>query len=151
MPGTDELARRVARMMVIGFEGTDDVSSEVRKLISSGVYGAILFKRNVVDPAQVAALCRQLKETAERPFLLAVDQEGGRVARLRGAPFTAFPPMREIGAAGDEALAHRAGQLLAREVSAAGFDWDFAPVMDVDTNPQNPVIGDRSFGREPEL
>jgi len=151
MSGTTELARRVARMMVIGFEGTDDVSSEVRKLISSGVYGAILFKRNVGAPAQVAALCRQLKETAGRPFLLAVDQEGGRVARLRGAPFTALPPMREIGAAGDEALAQRAGQLLAREVSAAGFDWDFAPVMDVDTNPQNPVIGDRSFGREPEL
>lgn len=151
MASTDELYRRVARMVMIGFEGAGDVPPEARELIASGVFGAILFKRNVGTPEQTAALCRRAKELAGRPFLLAVDQEGGRVARLREAPFTAIPPMREIGATGDEALAERTGRLLAYEVSAVGFDWDFAPVVDVDTNPQNPVIGDRSFGRAPEL
>jgi len=151
MAHTDELSRRVARMVVIGFEGTEEVPQEARALIEAGAFGAILFKRNVVSPAQTAALCRRLKELAGRPFLLAVDQEGGRVARLRDAPFTALPSMRQIGATGDEPLAERVGKLLAREVLAAGFDWDFAPVVDVDTNPQNPVIGDRSFGRDPEL
>lgn len=152
MASTDsDLSRRVARMVMIGFDGLDAVPADARALIDAGVFGAILFKRNVGTPEQTAALCRHLKESAGRPFLLAVDQEGGRVARLRGSPFTAIPPMRDIGATGDEALAERTGRLLAHEVSAVGFDWDFAPVMDVDTNPQNPVIGDRSFGRTPEL
>jgi beta-N-acetylhexosaminidase len=151
MPVTHELYRRVARMVMIGFSGADAVPAEARELIHDGVCGAILFKRNVGTPEQTAALCRQLKELAGWPFLLAVDQEGGRVARLRGAPFTALPPMRGIGATGDESLAERTGRLLATEVSAVGFDWDFAPVLDVDTNPQNPVIGDRSFGTTPEV
>src|SRR2546430_8571480 len=112
----DDLYRRVARMMVIGFDGTDTVPPEAKELIAAGVFGAILFKRNVGTPEQTAALCRQVKELAGRPFLLAVDQEGGRVARLRGDPFTAIPPMREIGATGDEALAERSGRVLAHEV-----------------------------------
>jgi beta-N-acetylhexosaminidase len=151
MTSTNELYRRVARMVMIGFDGAAAVPPEARELIADGVFGAILFKRNVSTPEQTAELCRQVKGIAGRPFLLAVDQEGGRVARLRGGPFTAIPPMREIGASGDEALAERTGRLLAYEVSAMGFDWDFAPVVDVDTNPKNPVIGDRSFGRTPEL
>jgi beta-N-acetylhexosaminidase len=146
-----ELSRRVARMLMIGFDGLDAVPPDAKELIDAGVFGAILFKRNVGTAAQTAALCRQVKTLAGRPFMLAVDQEGGRVARLRGAPFTAVPSMRDIGAAGDEALAERTGRLLAQEISAVGFDWDFAPVVDVDTNPQNPVIADRSFGRTPEL
>ncbi|HYV47749.1 MAG TPA: beta-N-acetylhexosaminidase [Myxococcaceae bacterium] len=146
-----DLSRRVARMLMIGFEGLDAVPDDAKALIDAGVFGAILFKRNVGTPEQTAALCHHLKEIAGRPFTLAVDQEGGRVARLRGPPFTAVPPMRDVGATGDEALAERTGRLLAQEISAVGFDWDFAPVVDVDTNPKNPVIGDRSFGRTPEL
>jgi len=135
---------------MIGFDGAE-APGEALKLIDEGVYGAILFKRNVSTPQQVAALIRTLKARAGRPFVLAVDQEGGRVARLRGAPFTALPPMRELGRRNDEALARRAGRLLAYELRALGFDWDFAPVLDVDTNPANPVIGDRSFGADPAL
>jgi beta-N-acetylhexosaminidase len=70
---------------------------------------------------------------------------------MRGAPFTALPPMRQIGQSGDVRLAEKAGRLLAYELRAVGFDWDFAPVLDVDTNPKNPVIGDRSFHREPDV
>ncbi len=143
------LRRQCAGLFMVGFPGTapDDA---VRALIDDGLYGAILFKRNIASPDQTAGLIRTLKAHAGRPFVLALDQEGGRVARLKGAPFTALPPMREIGKARDLQVAARVGQLLAFEVRALGFDWDFAPVLDVDTNPKNPVIGDRALHAEAE-
>ncbi|MCI0671905.1 MAG: beta-N-acetylhexosaminidase, partial [Myxococcaceae bacterium] len=141
------LFRDVARLFMVGFPGLtpDDALLE---LMREGVGGAILFKRNVGSPEDTAALNQELKARAGRPFLLAVDQEGGRVARLRGAPFTSLPPMRTLGERGGEPAAERAGRLLAYELRALHFDWDFAPVLDVDTNPANPVIGDRSFSRD---
>lgn len=135
---------------MVGFMGRDP-DADFHALVEEGIFGAVLFRRNFESPREAAGLCRALKERAARPFLLGVDQEGGRVARLRGPPFTALPPMREIGAKADAALAERVGRLLAFELRAVGFDWDFAPVLDVDTNPQNPVIGDRAFGAGPEL
>jgi beta-N-acetylhexosaminidase len=96
------------------------------------------------------ALNRELKQLAGRPLLMAVDQEGGQVARLRSG-FTSVPAMRALGATGDPALAREVGALLGRELRAVGFDMNYAPVLDVDTNPNNPVIGARSFGRTPEL
>lgn len=143
-----ELYRRCAGLFMVGFPGTAP-DAEVRGLIDDGIFGAILFKRNVGTPGQTAELIRALKSHAGRPFVLAVDQEGGRVARLRGEPFTTLPAMRDIGRSRDATLAARVGQLLAYEVRAIGFDWDFAPVLDVDTNPKNPVIGDRALHREP--
>ncbi len=141
---TSGLYRDCARLFMVGFPGlTPD--AELTRLIDDGIYGAILFKRNVGTVEETAHLCRTLKTRAGRPFVLSVDQEGGRVARLRGAPFTALPPMRDIGRRGDAPLAERVGRLLAHELRAVGFDWDFAPVLDVDTNPKNPVIGDRSL------
>ena len=134
---------------MVGFPGLAP-DAALEELIDEGVFGAILFKRNVADPEQVRGLSRALKARAGRPFIIAVDQEGGRVARLRGAPFTALPTMRELGAKHDEALVERAGKLLAHELRAAGFDWDFAPVLEVDSNPKNPVIGDRAFSDDPE-
>jgi beta-N-acetylhexosaminidase len=144
---TDTLVQRCAGLFMVGFPGTapDDA---LKRLIDDGIFGAILFKRNVGTPAELSQLNRALKSHAGRPFALAVDQEGGRVARLRGPPFTALPPMRALAEAKDESRLERAGRLLAREVRAVGFDWDFAPVLDVDTNPNNPVIGDRSFSRD---
>lgn len=129
---------------MVGFPGprVDDAFAE---LMADGIFGAILFKRNIGTPGETAALCRDIKLRADGPFILAVDQEGGRVARLRGAPFTDLPPMREVGRRRDLALARRVGQLLAFELRAVGFDWDFAPVLDVDTNPANPVIGNRAL------
>ncbi|AKQ63356.1 Beta-hexosaminidase [Myxococcus hansupus] len=146
---TSALYRDCARLFMVGFPGTD-IDRELASLMDDGIYGAILFKRNVGTAADTAALCHALKTRAGRPFILSVDQEGGRVARIRGAPFTALPPMRELGQRGDIALVERVGRLLAYELRALGFDWDFAPVLDVDTNPANPVIGDRSFSREAE-
>ncbi|HEY3450802.1 MAG TPA: beta-N-acetylhexosaminidase [Myxococcales bacterium] len=144
-----DFKKLASSLLVVGFDGQKP-TPEARELIAQGVTGAILFKRNVGEASQTAGLCAELKQEARRPFLLCVDQEGGRVARLRGGCFTEVPPMRSIGSRSDEALAQDVGRLLAREVRAAGFDVDFAPVLDVDTNPANPVIGDRSLAREAE-
>ncbi len=153
LTASQRLHALVSRMFMVGFGGTtvEAAGEDFRDLVRDGIFGAILFRRNIESPEQTAALCEALKARAGRPFILSVDQEGGRVARLRGQPFTSLPPMRVLGEKGDERLAERAGRLLAHELRAVGFDWDFAPVLDVDTNPANPVIGDRSFHREAEV
>lgn len=139
---------------MVGFEGLE-VPLELRCLVRDfGVGGVILFSRNVDAPEQVAELVRELQSLArdaghELPLLVGVDQEGGRVARLR-EPWTLWPPARALGRAGSDELARRVGAALAAELSACGIRCDFAPVVDVDTNPGNPVIGDRSFGDDPE-
>jgi len=139
------LEKAAAKLFCAGFHG-HSIPAEFAQLQARGITGAILFRRNVESPAQVAELNAELGERAGRPFLVSVDQEGGRVMRLRD-PCTDLPPMRDLGAADDPALARRLGAVLGRELRALGFDLDFAPVLDVDTNPANPVIGDRSFGR----
>ena len=139
----------IAALFTVGFHGTSP-SPEVLELVRRGVGGVILFSRNVVDAEQVASLVAELKRAAGRPLLVSVDQEGGRVARLRTPQgFTELPPMRAIGETRDAALAFDVGALLGRELRAVGIDQDYAPVVDVDTNPHNPVIGDRSFSRDP--
>ena len=146
-----DLDRACAGLLCVGFEGTTP-SKEVLELVRRGVYGVILFGRNVEDPRQMAELSAALKRAAGRPLLVSIDQEGGRVARLRGRHgFTELPPMRALGATGDERLAREVGALLGRELRAVGVDQDYAPVVDVDTNPANPVIGDRSFGSDPDV
>jgi len=146
---TESLDHEVAGLFAVGFEGTSP-SPEVLELIRRGVYGVILFGRNVRAAEQVAELVAALKRAAGRPLLVSIDQEGGRVARLRSPQgFTELPPMRALGATGDADLAFETGALLGRELRAVGIDQDYAPVVDVDTNPQNPVIGDRSFSRDP--
>jgi len=139
-----------ARLLLVGFPGRE-LDRDVGGLIDAGVLGAILFARNVGTASETALLVRALKSRAGHPFAVSLDQEGGRVARLRGTPYTALPPMRTIGQSGDAGLARQVGRLLAFELRATGFDWDFAPVLDVDSNPANPVIGDRSFGADPAV
>jgi beta-N-acetylhexosaminidase len=144
------LDREIASLFCIGFQGKVP-SPEVLGLLERGVHGVILFHRNVESAEQVAELVAALKRAAGRPLLVAIDQEGGRVARLRAPEgFTELPPMRAIGDTGDAALARAAGALLGRELRAVGIDQDYAPVVDVDTNPANPVIGDRALSRDPE-
>jgi beta-N-acetylhexosaminidase len=145
------LDRDVAGLFCVGFHGKH-ASPEVLELVRRGVHGVILFGRNVEEAEQVAALVAELKRAAGRPLLVSVDQEGGRVARLRAPQgFTELPPMRALGEAGDVELARAAGALVGAELRAVGIDQDYAPVVDVDTNPANPVIGDRAFSRDPAV
>jgi beta-N-acetylhexosaminidase len=149
------VVRRVGQRFMVGFEGLA-ASADVKALLCEfGVGGVVLFSRNVADPEQVAELVRELQTVArdaghETPLLVAVDQEGGRVARLR-EPWTVWPAARAVGRLGSEETARQMGAALAEELSACGVRYDFAPCVDVDTNPNNPVIGDRSFGDDPDL
>ena len=153
-----------------GFEGTACPQPLLDLIAAGRVSGIVLFARNVVDPPQVRRLVAELRarEPADAPLIVAIDQEGGRVQRLR-APWTEWPPMRRLGEltegagaaapsapaasvdgpAGDVSATAAVARALAVELRDCGVALDFAPVVDVDSNPANPVIGDRSFGREP--
>jgi len=150
-----DLVRRVGQRFMVGFEG-QAASSDVKALIREfGVGHVVLFARNVAAPEQVAELVRELQSAARdaghaQPLFVAVDQEGGRVARLR-EPWTVWPAARAVGRTGSADTAREMGRALAEELRACGIRYDFAPCVDVDTNPRNPVIGDRSFGDDPEL
>ncbi len=136
------------RVLMAGFEGTQ-VNEQVRELLKFGVGGFILFRRNLESAEQAAGLIAEIRALAgNRRLLFAIDEEGGRVQRLRQIG-TVWPPARVIGATGDVQLVARFAGALGIELRALGFDLNFAPVVDVDSNPDNPVIGDRSFAADP--
>jgi beta-N-acetylhexosaminidase len=138
-------------LLFCGFDG-NELPDDLAELVRTGrVGGVVLFARNVCDPAQLRTLTRSLHACAPdgAPLLIAIDQEGGRVQRMR-QPWTEWPPMRSVGDADDPDLTRSIARALARELADFGITLDFAPVVDVDTNPDNPVIGDRSFGRDPQ-
>jgi beta-N-acetylhexosaminidase len=145
-----ELPRLCGQLIVGGFDGPELPERYARALREGRRGGAILFRRNLPDIPTAARLCEAIRATSppDLPPFLGVDQEGGRVTRLP-APFLTLPPMRLLGELDDPGLVRRAGQAVATELAAVGFNLDFAPVLDVDSNPDNPVIGDRSFGRHP--
>ena len=144
------MRRNIGRLVVAGFAGTS-IPVELRALArDADLGGIILFSRNVEAPEQVAELaCAAGALSGASPPWVSIDQEGGRVARLR-APFTRWPAMRALGNSRDEALAARFARALARELRAVGVTLDYAPVLDVDTNPDSPVIGDRALSGDPE-
>lgn len=124
-------------------------SATQRTLEDLHVGAVILFRRNVGTPTEIAALTARLHALPSQP-LVAIDHEGGRVMRL-GPPFTQFPPAAAIGRTGDANLAYRVGRAMALELASVGIDMSFAPVLDVHSNPANPVIGDRAYGSDPAV
>jgi len=144
------LRRQIGRLLIAGFGG-HQVPVELDALAREfGLGGVILFARNVAEPEQVAELCYEsARLVPDLPLWVSVDQEGGRVARLK-APFTEWPPMATLGRSGDAGLAERFARALAVELKATGITLDYAPVLDVLTNATNPVIGDRALGAEAE-
>ncbi|MFN2444307.1 MAG: beta-N-acetylhexosaminidase [Vicinamibacterales bacterium] len=137
--------RDIGQMLIGSFPGPT-VPPEWRSLAREfDLGGAILFGRNVEAPEQVAELAIAIEALGrEMPAWVSIDQEGGRVARLE-APFTAWPPMATLGRSGSEALAERFARALATELKAVGITLDYAPVLDIHTNPANPVIGNRAL------
>jgi beta-N-acetylhexosaminidase len=139
------------RAVIAGFDGTS-LPEDVAAFLSRGALGGIvLFKRNIESPARAAALIHAARSASPRGSepIVAVDQEGGRVARLK-EPLAILPPARSVAALDDPGLTREVGRLVGLELAALGFTLDFAPVLDIDTNPASPVIGDRAFGGEPE-
>ncbi len=142
--------RQIGQLIVAGFDGRA-VPVELAALAREfGLGGVIFFARNVEAPLQVAELAHAAKQlTRETPPWVSIDQEGGRVQRLR-APCTEWPPAATLGRCGDPALAERFARALARELRAVGITLDYAPVLDVYTNRSNPAIGDRALSSDPQ-
>jgi len=139
------LRRQVGQLLIAGFDG-HQLPVELKALAREfGLGGVILFARNIAEPEQVADLSAEAARlTPGMPLWVSVDQEGGRVARLK-KPFTEWPPMATLGRSGDIELAARFARALAAELKAVGITLDYAPVLDIHTNPKNPVIGDRAI------
>ena len=145
------LREKVGQLFMLGIHGTEP-SKEWRSLFKTyHPGGIILFSRNLEDPEQAAHLTNALQKLAPRmPLFISIDQEGGRVARLPKG-FTSFPGQGALGRAGAATLAYDFAQVTAEELRAIGVNMNLTPVLDVNTNPHNPIIGDRSFGSDPEL
>jgi len=144
------LREKIAQMFLVGV-GARELTSEERIAIEHYPFGGfILFGQNCCDPAQILSLTRALWNTNKGlPPFIAIDQEGGRVHRLP-KPFAHFPPAARLGETGNIKLAYRVARATAAELAAVGINLDFAPVLDVNSNPKNPVIGDRSFASDPQ-
>ena len=139
---------RLGELLIVGFPGTEwtgEIESELRRIRPAGV---IFFATNFPDAGTAARLCRSVHATLGSPAeppLVCADEEGGMVSQLSG--FWEVPPSaRAVAASGGPPLVKDLAQRTARRLLALGVNLDFAPVLDVLTNPKNPVIGDRALG-----
>ena len=139
---------KIGQLIIAGFDGTT-VNDELRSLIlEKYVGGVILFSKNVESASQVVALNNEIKEinkVNKSPIFISVDEEGGLVSRMP-SEFKDIPTNSDIAKYDDEDLSYNIGKVIGEEISSLGFNMDFAPVLDINSNPNNPVIGDRSFG-----
>jgi beta-N-acetylhexosaminidase len=147
--GLDRLA---ASVLCVGFDGATAQEAPRERLARLGPGGIVLFSRNVRSIAETRALVDAVRDAVAQPSgtvpFVAIDQEGGRVSRLRAGAHD-VPPMMALGAAGDALLAERVGAILGADVRNAGGDVDFAPVLDLAATAQGTTIGERAFGDDP--
>ncbi|HHV54700.1 MAG TPA: beta-N-acetylhexosaminidase [Firmicutes bacterium] len=144
------LEEKLGQLFMVGFTGTSPDAGIEEWLRRCYLGNVVLFAPNLVDPEQAWQLTNALQDLARLPLFIAADQEGGIVVRLtRG--FTVFPGNMALGATRDPGLARQAAAIMAREMRAVGIQFNLAPVLDVNNNPQNPVIGVRSYGEDPAL
>jgi len=143
------LEEKIGQMLIVGFHGTTAPQHILERLKMGKIGGVILFARNIETPTQVEALTRSLHEAAKYPILIAIDQEGGTVARLRTG-YTESPGAMALGAADDPELSERVSRALAVELRALGINWNLAPAIDLTHNIHNPSVGTRSIGTDPD-
>lgn len=147
------LDEKIGQMMFAGVSGTT-LQQETTSLIQDyKVGGLILYGNNLETPQQTVTLMNALMAANvnnQLPLFLGTDQEGGKVVRLPGS-LKNFPTNKRIGDINQSPLSFAVGQLLGEQLTAFGFNLDFAPVLDVNSNPNNPIIGDRSFSNDPDI
>lgn len=141
------LEDKIGQLMLVGFEGYMAPDYILEWLANGQISGVILFERNIESPEQVAAMTRQIHEAAKYPALVAIDQEGGYVARLR-KKFTESPGAMALAAGNDSAMTKQMSQILGAEMRELGINWDYAPVVDILHNIHNPTLGVRSFSSD---
>ena len=145
----------IGQHMLIGISGHALTADEKKFIIENNISGIALFGRNVAEPKQVHALCSEIQSLRHQmedkaPLFIGIDMEGGRVARLK-APFTTWPPLKSLGDLDNATASFQLSNKMGLELNAVGINLDFAPCVDIFTNPKNTVIGDRSIGTDPEL
>lgn len=155
------LEQQIGQMLLLGWEGATEpeaqsVNDHATSLIDDLlVGGVILMGRNISPPDNLRATLSELQGRAQRnglpPLFVATDQEGGRVRRLTPPSYTFAPPASEIGDTRDPSQARHWAAVIGKELKSVGINWNFAPVLDVNNNPDNPVIGNRSYGADPVL
>lgn len=155
------LEDKIGQLFIVAFRkdikgnGIEELGEETKAMISEYNFGGIiLFSENINSNAQTKKLIEDIQKASKVPSFIAVDEEGGKVSRLTDSPnmkATKLPGNAAIGRSGNVQNAYDAGKMIAAELTQLGFNLNFAPVADINTNPNNPVIGDRSFGSDPEM
>src|SRR5712671_2584764 len=138
----------LARFM-LGFDG-DTLPAELAGYLERGLAGVVLYKRNFHSVEGLRELAAKIRRAAQRPVLIGIDQEGGTRFALP-EPFTAWPSAAELGRAHDIGLTEQVARAMAVELRVAGCNLNFAPMLDLNVNPESPVTKDRSFGADPQL
>lgn len=146
---------KIGQLFLIGLSGPSLTDAERKFILEEDIGGVVLFDRNIETPEQIAALVRDLQSLRSRtesraPLFIGIDMEGGRIARLR-EPFTLWPALKHLGETDSPTLSFHFAMAMGRELKAVGINLDFAPCVDVFSNPANTVIGDRSIGTDAEL
>jgi beta-N-acetylhexosaminidase len=142
----NELRKIAGQLMMVRLTGTELDAGSADFLRANRVRGVCLFRNNMTDAEQLVRLTTDLADAMGPEALIALDQEGGAVVRPTWVP--APPAAMSLGASNDPELARAVGAAVARAVRALGFNWNFAPVLDLNNNPHNPVIAERSFGAD---
>lgn len=145
----------IGQLCFIGISGKSLTSEERGFIVENDIGGVILFGRNVADPKQVRDLCAEIQslrhEQADKsPLFIGIDMEGGRVHRLK-SPFTVWPPVARLGELDNATVSYHFAQMMGTELRSVGINLNFAPSVDVLTNPENKVIGDRAIGSDVAL
>ncbi|GAB3428885.1 beta-N-acetylhexosaminidase [Massilia solisilvae] len=143
----ENLHQLAGQLIMVRLFGTELDADTAAFLAEHSVRGVCLFRQNMTDATQLKRFTGALRDVMGRESLIALDQEGGAVVRSTWVP--APPSAMALGAANDPHLARDVGAAVARAVRSLGFNWNFAPVLDLNNNPQNPVIAERSFGADP--
>jgi len=142
------LDEKIGQMVIVGFDGYD-MNDRIKQLVEEYHAGGFIFyKANIRDASQLIDLINSMKKANAGnavPLFFSVDEEGGRISRMPD-DFKKFPTNKAIGELNNGDLSFEIGCAIAQEIKAFGFNMDFAPVLDINSNPKNPVIGDRSFG-----
>jgi beta-N-acetylhexosaminidase len=133
---------------MLGFPGRE-LSQELTELLAGGLAGVAIYPRNFRDVAELSRLTHAIRQAAARPVLIGIDQEGGTKFSF-GEPFTPWPSPAELGRLGDCIAVEQMAHAMARELRAAGVNLNFAPMLDLATNPNSPVTSGRSFGSDPQ-
>lgn len=154
MASKEDLKKKIGQLFILGFDGYS-VPADLRQFIAEyHLGGAIYFKRNIQSPAQIAELSNELQFSCRPkdcpPIFISVDHEGGKVTRMV-KPFTKFPGNDHIGDLGSAKIAFDFGMVLGKELKAVGININYAPVVDVNSNPNSPIIKNRAFSSDPEV